>query len=718
MLSKNSPPNSFNKLEGDIAVFRAKLKMEELRRRGRSYGELHPNDAQLRAALEFAIESPAGVSKEHAALDQAIRETIAAAPLDPSTRVRADFLEFQKRFVAEITARASRLARERLDYIRKIDTAEKQQEELKKCAEDWAHWFKYYGWTVDPRTTALYAVPFELFDFQVETLKWIDNLIYVRRSNGLIDKSRDMGVTWIVSCYFIWRWLFSTKTKQFHALIGSYKEEEIDKEGDPGSIFEKLRIQIRLLPSWMLPPGFSEKSDMNQRRIVNRATGSSLIGKTLNSQFGRSGRYTVTWLDEFAFAEEDVTADTACSSSTNTRLYTSTPQGKLNRFAEIALGGKIPKLSLHWTRHPLKDKRWYDGKCLEMSAEQIAQELDINYDASQPGKVYRNYDEKYHVITWSEFAENFPIAKVRDSESGGYRYRIPHNWYLGRALDWGSSEEHPCVVLWFARAREGSRTKSGIDISGSVFIYREWVAPVNPTPGQVAREIKRLEAVEREGERIAESKMSHEAKSERATFGVEHQLDFEAWDTDLNAGIAQVRDYLEPAFLHEAHPFRREEAGKPRIMGRPRLYLIVDDNQGNCYYDVTLNRWAVTLPKDSAGLRRLRSEFPIYHYPQQEPGKATRRQKPEKKFDDAMDVLRCMAASFFPPIAPLSTHEKIEAALPPQLRRENILKESPEDMARSWIAKQSFIRERNLEKEVSRKSPISFRDSLYERARN
>jgi hypothetical protein len=48
----------------------------------------------------------------------------------------------------------------------------------------------------------------------------------------------------------------------------------------------------------------------------------------------------------------------------------------------LALEGKMKYLRLHWSLNPFYTKEWYDWKTKSMTVEQIAQELEISYDAS------------------------------------------------------------------------------------------------------------------------------------------------------------------------------------------------------------------------------------------------------------------------------------------------------------------------------------------------
>ncbi len=286
----------------------------------------------------------------------------------------------------------------------------------------------------------------------------------------------------------------------------------------------------------------------------------------------------------------------------------------------------------------------------------------------------------------------FPDCRDRKGE-----FKVPQNCLIGMGNDWGSSgDAHKNAMLWFFVMKKGSVTTNGIDLSGSVFMFHEHKQAAHSTVRQASNSIKKYESsVGIRPEMVYERLMSHEAASERDTYIQEHGLDFRAWSTDFNAGIAQVKDYMELHSFHQPHPFReisreKNNPDKPKIMGRPRLFIIVEDTQGGLQFDETMGRWTINAPVDEWGAMNLRQEIPTYHFNQQAADKPTHRLRPAKMLDDFVDVLRCLAATFFPPIAPLTQYERLEKDMPEELKITNILKETPEEMSRSYIARYEY----------------------------
>ena len=224
-------------------------------------------------------------------------------------------------------------------------------------------------------------VPFILYDYQVEYLKFLDDAIDFRE-HTVTEKSRDMGASWLCIIFDIHKWLF---VPGYKAGWGSYKEDKIDRRGDMDSMFEKARHLLGQLPSWMLPSGFVVGGEYdNFMRLVNPETNATITGEA-GKNIGRGGRNTRYTLDEFAFFEQAEAVDKAVSQNTNCVSYVSTPNGRGNLFAQKRFEGKLKVFSMHWKIHPDKDDAWYAEQKSKLDPITLAQEVDIDYSASVEG---------------------------------------------------------------------------------------------------------------------------------------------------------------------------------------------------------------------------------------------------------------------------------------------------------------------------------------------
>ena len=255
------------------------------------------------------------------------------------------------------------------------------------CKEDILFWINTFCATYNPRKNPA-VIPFITYKYEDDLI--LDLVDCVKNQKDiLIDKSRDMGVTWCVLIVFTWFWQFHGEGYDF--LCGSRKENLIDLSGDMSTLFEKLRFLIKNQPKWLRPEGFDSKTHCNYMRIINPESKATMIGEATNASFSRGGRYRGVFFDEFAFWEVDEAAWRASADSTNCRVAVSTPHGLDNKFAELR--HKDPPVlkvrSLHWTLHPEKDDAWYKAECDRRGDPvEIAQELDINYEGSAEGVLF------------------------------------------------------------------------------------------------------------------------------------------------------------------------------------------------------------------------------------------------------------------------------------------------------------------------------------------
>ena len=266
-----------------------------------------------------------------------------------------------------------------------------------RAAEFIEHWCVTY----DPRVAGSgrpAKMPFVLFDRQRDFVEFILALLDAQ-SSGLVEKSRDMGATWLCCAVSVWLWLYWDGAA---VGWGSRKEQLVDKIGDPDSIFEKMRIIIRMLPREFWPKGFSDKDDMPFMKIVNPETGSTITGEA-GDNIGRGGRKLIYFKDESAHYERPEKIEAALSDNTNIQIDISSVNGVGNVFhrrresgiewepGDKAIPGKTNVFVMDWRDHPAKTQAWYAQRKAKFDDEGMphvfAQEVDRNYSASLQGVI-------------------------------------------------------------------------------------------------------------------------------------------------------------------------------------------------------------------------------------------------------------------------------------------------------------------------------------------
>jgi hypothetical protein len=136
-------------------------------------------------------------------------------------------------------------------------------------------------------------MPFIPFPKQVDLVGFVLGLTDTE-DDGLIEKSRDMGATWVCSAISVWMWLYTDGSS---IGWGSRKEQLVDKLGDPDSIFEKIRMLIRSIPWYCVPKGFNEKTHLAYMKCINPANESTITGEA-GDNIGRGGRSSIYFKDE------------------------------------------------------------------------------------------------------------------------------------------------------------------------------------------------------------------------------------------------------------------------------------------------------------------------------------------------------------------------------------------------------------------------------------
>lgn len=258
------------------------------------------------------------------------------------------------------------------------------------------HWLDTY----DPRNAGKKTparMPFIMFERQAELVDFIMACLD-GEENGLMEKARDMGATWVCAAVSVWLWRFWPGAA---VGWGSRKEQLVDKIGDPDSIFEKIRMLIRAMPREFWPIGFNEKEHMTYMRIVNPETGATITGEA-GDNIGRGGRKLIYFKDESAHYERPEKIEAALADNTRVQMDISSVNGLGNVFhrrreagREWAGGpahqGVTNVFVMDWRDHPAKTDEWYQTRRAKAVADGLlhvfAQEVDRNYAAAVDGVI-------------------------------------------------------------------------------------------------------------------------------------------------------------------------------------------------------------------------------------------------------------------------------------------------------------------------------------------
>jgi phage terminase large subunit len=290
-------------------------------------------------------------------------------------------------------------------------------------------------YTFDPRnagTDKPTKIPFLLFPRQRQFIEFLHACLRGETS-GLIEKSRDMGATWLCVAFSAWLFLFEPG-----ATIGwgSRKAAGVDQIGDMSSIFEKMRWLLRSMPPVFWPPGFDPDSTMSYMRIYSDH--SSITGES-GDDIGRGGRSLIYLKDESAHYEHPEAIEAALSDNTRVQIDISSVNGLGNVFhrkrdggvewepGKPAVRGKTNVFIMDWSDHPEKTQAWYEERKAKAIDDGLLhvfrQEVDRNYAASVEGVVIpaewvRSAIDAHVTLDWDE-AENDPCYAGLDVADGG-----------------------------------------------------------------------------------------------------------------------------------------------------------------------------------------------------------------------------------------------------------------------------------------------------------
>ena len=288
-----------------------------------------------------------------------------------------------------------------------------EDEELRRelwiaCKRDELFFINTFLYVFEPRESVDY--PFITWPFQDRVFVLFEKA--VGRTDMGVEKSRDMGLSWMFLTTFFYRWVF--RPRQTFGLV-SRNEDSVDKTDDPDCLMWKLDYHYKNLPAWMRPRW--NRTKMSMKNLDNSSV---ITGYSATQDVARGGRKTAFGMDELASWQIDsgYSAWASTQHVTNSRIVVSTPHGLAGIFADQMKNenAAMLKVSVHWTEHPEKQKGlykftddqldiidtqydypsdysfvsdgklrspWYDEECRRHPMEQlIAQELDIDYGGS------------------------------------------------------------------------------------------------------------------------------------------------------------------------------------------------------------------------------------------------------------------------------------------------------------------------------------------------
>jgi len=276
------------------------------------------------------------------------------------------------KFQLEFGRRIERLQKAEINPVERLNI-------LADTREDVFAFINLFGVVYEPRYPEQPDIPMFLFPHQRDIIYRLIEA-EINKHDLLIEKTRDMMVTWTVLWYMLWRWWSQDK---WYARIGSRKEDEVDNRS-PQSLLGKMRYGLYALPHWVRPNGFRKSQHDMHLKLINPARQSYIDGESANPDFARGGRFSMIFMDEifsWKFARESWRS---CADSSPCRVGVSTARPtSFARNLRNAFSDNQWLMTLDWHQHPFKDEEWYKSEMARRKDDplSIEGELDISYVA-------------------------------------------------------------------------------------------------------------------------------------------------------------------------------------------------------------------------------------------------------------------------------------------------------------------------------------------------
>jgi len=306
---------------------------------------------------------------------------------------------------------------ELIDFHIEIKKVHQEEKILKRYETDPATFIDNECWVFNPDKSPS-ILRFKLYDYQREFVKKLYKK-YLNQENILDEKTRQMGLSWLYMAFFLWGLLFDPG---FSGFVMSYKEKLVDDGGSESTI-DSLLGKLRFMNDYLGRDSeskiinedisrLSQELHFKYLRVSNKKTGAYLVGSSANPNAGRGGSYRIGLWDETASTPKSEIIFPAFHQAVRCQCLNSTVRGKGNVFARLRHlpDSDYEVVTLHWALHPEKAEGmtwengkptspWYEKQCLDLSPTQVAQEIDIDYEASVEGRVYDKFSRLVHVRT-------------------------------------------------------------------------------------------------------------------------------------------------------------------------------------------------------------------------------------------------------------------------------------------------------------------------------
>lgn len=225
------------------------------------------------------------------------------------------------------------------------------------CAKDELFWINTFAWTYSPKDhDENRERPMLLWWSQVQFVVSLAD----QDGDMLVEKSREEGVTWAVSCDYSWRFLYKRRET---ILCASIDEDMVDMQDNEDCLFAKIDFLLEHCPFWMCVPHYIKGSAGDYRRVrmvfAHRKTQTKINGAATTENLGRGGRQSRAFFDEWPTVRGAEQVRTSTQHAAKRRLFTGTPLHPQDNNDQLRMMGNIKLIELHWSSNPRKSVGLY-----------------------------------------------------------------------------------------------------------------------------------------------------------------------------------------------------------------------------------------------------------------------------------------------------------------------------------------------------------------------
>ena len=302
---------------------------------------------------------------------------------------------------------------------------EMQSDLLAACRESLLYWvntfcFTFHQFDVKGDTGTRYQskdVHCPFISWEVQDILFESLIRHLNRGKDiLINKSRDMGASWMCTIFMHWLWLFKP---DIQLLELSRTEDYVDKAGNMKALFQKHDYLNTYLPEWMVPPlcmpGQKYRTKMH---MLNELNGACIDGESTTEHAASGDRRAVALLDEFAKVRNGKLMRSATGPAALMRIVNSTVVGPGTEYSKWKNDGTIFVFPLMWWDHPDKGTNryveqdpvtgaykirspWYNEREKELSPNEMAREIDAD-DLEAGSTFFTNSNIDKHIVLFGK----------------------------------------------------------------------------------------------------------------------------------------------------------------------------------------------------------------------------------------------------------------------------------------------------------------------------